>query len=127
MMIHARGFRKLITALYPEGDPYLSSDAVSGVKKSLVVVSSESKGYPQACPHQLLYSLFWRVDLLLCRNSSKSMTKLRHGSVDSRRVQSSSYSSMISSSSLRTNGWLHVPMRYCSIELRLKLEDDLRM
>jgi hypothetical protein len=39
MMIEAPGFHKLTTALYPEGDPILSSDAVFGVKKSLVVVS----------------------------------------------------------------------------------------
>jgi hypothetical protein len=38
-MIYAPGYHKLITALYPEGDPYLSSDVVNGVKKSLVVVS----------------------------------------------------------------------------------------
>ena len=41
-MIYAPGYHKLITALYPEGDPYLSSDVVSGVKKSLVVVSSHT-------------------------------------------------------------------------------------
>jgi Dioxygenase len=40
MVIHAPGFHKLVTALYPEGDPYLTSDAVFAVKKSLVVVSS---------------------------------------------------------------------------------------
>ena len=39
MMIEAPGFHKLTTALYPEGDPILSSDAIFGVKKSLVVVS----------------------------------------------------------------------------------------
>jgi len=39
MMIDAPGFHKLVTALYPEGDEFLSSDAVFGVKKSLVVVS----------------------------------------------------------------------------------------
>jgi len=39
MMIDAPGFRKLTTALFPEGDAILSSDAVFGVKKSLVVVS----------------------------------------------------------------------------------------
>jgi hypothetical protein len=38
-MIDAPGFRKLTTALYPEGDAYLSSDVVFGVRKSLVVVS----------------------------------------------------------------------------------------
>jgi len=37
MIIHAPGFRKLTTALYPEGDVYLASDPVFGVKKSLVV------------------------------------------------------------------------------------------
>jgi len=36
-MIQAPGHRKLTTALYFEGDPYLDSDAVFGVKDSLVV------------------------------------------------------------------------------------------
>lgn len=39
VMIEAPGFHKLTTSLYPEGDTFLSSDAVFGVKKSLVVVS----------------------------------------------------------------------------------------
>ena len=39
MMIDAPGFHKLTTALFPEGDAILASDAVFGVKKSLVVVS----------------------------------------------------------------------------------------
>lgn len=39
MMIEAPGFHKLVTSLYPEGDEFLPSDAVFGVKKSLVVVS----------------------------------------------------------------------------------------
>lgn len=38
LMAEAQGFNKLVTALYPDGDAYLSSDAVFGVKKSLVVV-----------------------------------------------------------------------------------------
>ena len=37
-MIEAPGFRKLVTALYPDGDKYLESDPVFGVKRSLVVV-----------------------------------------------------------------------------------------
>ncbi|KAI9465350.1 aromatic compound dioxygenase [Lactarius psammicola] len=41
MMIEAPGFRKLTTALYPEGDIYLPSDPVFGVKKSLVVKLTE--------------------------------------------------------------------------------------
>jgi protocatechuate 3,4-dioxygenase beta subunit len=39
LMIEAPGYHKLTTALYPEGDQFLASDAVFGVKKSLVVVS----------------------------------------------------------------------------------------
>ena len=39
MMLDAPGFHKVVTSLYPEGDEFLSSDAVFGVKKSLVVVS----------------------------------------------------------------------------------------
>lgn len=38
MMVEAPGYHKLITALYPEETKYLESDAVFGVKKSLVVV-----------------------------------------------------------------------------------------
>jgi hypothetical protein len=39
MMIDVPGFHKVVTSLYPEGDEFLSSDPVFGVKKSLVVVS----------------------------------------------------------------------------------------
>ena len=38
MMVQAPGYHKLITALYPESDDYVTSDVVFGVKKSLVVV-----------------------------------------------------------------------------------------
>ena len=41
MMLDAPGYRRLTTALYPEGDTYLTSDVVFGVKKSLVVVRTE--------------------------------------------------------------------------------------
>jgi protocatechuate 3,4-dioxygenase beta subunit len=41
VMINAPGFCKLTTALYPEGDVYLTSDPVFGVKKSLVVKLTE--------------------------------------------------------------------------------------
>ncbi|KAH9956263.1 aromatic compound dioxygenase [Russula dissimulans] len=37
VMVDAPGFHKLTTSLYPEGDIFLSSDAVFGVKRSLVV------------------------------------------------------------------------------------------
>ena len=36
--IEAPGYRKLVTALYPQGDKWLSTDAVFGAKRSLVVV-----------------------------------------------------------------------------------------
>lgn len=41
MVFEKPGFRKLTTALYPEGDEYIESDAVFGVKQSLVVVSRD--------------------------------------------------------------------------------------
>lgn len=44
LMVEAPGYHKLTTALYPEGDKWLSSDAVFGVKKSLVVVSGLDPG-----------------------------------------------------------------------------------
>jgi hypothetical protein len=58
MMIDAPGFHKLVTSLYPEGDEFLSSDAVFGVKKSLVVVSVCLCGWWPAvvpCANLLLY------------------------------------------------------------------------
>jgi len=48
VVIEAPGFHKLTTALYPEGDPYLSSDVVFGVKKSLVVKLTEIDDEPEA-------------------------------------------------------------------------------
>jgi len=41
VVIDAPGFHKLTTALYPEGDPYLSSDVIFGERKSLVVKLAE--------------------------------------------------------------------------------------
>lgn len=120
VVIDAPGFHKLTTALYPEGDPYLSSDVVFGVKKSLIVVSTH---HPRvrvarlACllsaerGHTTLPSIYF---LLLClgklsffvfdRISLKSMMKPRHGSAGFRTVPSSSYLLMTLSSSPRTNG-----------------------
>src|SRR5882762_3774473 len=40
LMVQAPGYHKLVTALYTEGDDFLASDAVFGVRKSLVLVSS---------------------------------------------------------------------------------------
>ena len=61
MMIEAPGFHKLVTSLYPEGDVFLSSDAVFGVKKSLVIVS-ERERFPR--PHLFIFIIFiFRADL----------------------------------------------------------------
>lgn len=62
MMIEAEGYDKLVTSFYPEGDKWLYSDAVFGVKKSLVVslkdVTSEaetrSKGFLRGQGYRLL-------------------------------------------------------------------------
>jgi len=37
VMIEAPGYETITTSLYPEGDQYLKTDAVFGVKKSLIV------------------------------------------------------------------------------------------
>ncbi|KAJ7609021.1 intradiol ring-cleavage dioxygenase [Roridomyces roridus] len=41
MMLQAEGFEKLTTALYLNGDPWITSDAVFGVKSSLIVDMTE--------------------------------------------------------------------------------------
>jgi len=58
----APGFQKLVTALYPKGDPFIASDAVFGVKKSLVVELEEVKdeadtrrrGFPTGSSYKLI-------------------------------------------------------------------------
>lgn len=42
LVLKANGYEKLTTALYFKGDPYLYSDAVFGVKSSLIVVRIHS-------------------------------------------------------------------------------------
>ncbi|OBZ67526.1 Hydroxyquinol 1,2-dioxygenase [Grifola frondosa] len=62
LSIEAPGFKKLVTALYPEGDKYLRSDAVFGVKESLVVklqdvdddAEARRRGFPRGGPFKLL-------------------------------------------------------------------------
>lgn len=51
MMFEKGGYNKLTTALYPDGDEYISSDAVFGVKKSLVVVCAPRKSYSPCLYH----------------------------------------------------------------------------
>ncbi|ESK93176.1 intradiol ring-cleavage dioxygenase [Moniliophthora roreri MCA 2997] len=65
-MIQAPGFEKLVTALYPSGDSYLHSDAVFGVKTSLIVdlkpvndtTKTLARGFKEAKPHMELHRDF---------------------------------------------------------------------
>jgi len=60
--INAPGYEELITALYFKGDPYLVSDAVFGVKSSLIVEPkvindlsiSKARGFKEPKPHVYL-------------------------------------------------------------------------
>jgi len=62
LSIEAPGYRKLVTALYPKGDKWLSSDAVFGVKSSLVVdlkdiddeEEARRRGFPKGKTFKLL-------------------------------------------------------------------------
>jgi protocatechuate 3,4-dioxygenase beta subunit len=76
MMIEAPGFHKLVTSLYPEGDEFLSSDAVFGVKKSLVVVSErhidrDISWSPSAGRAQDHLFIILQADSFLGRNSAR--------------------------------------------------------
>ncbi|KAJ7065439.1 intradiol ring-cleavage dioxygenase [Mycena amicta] len=62
MMLEADGYEKLVTALYFKGDPYLYSDAVFGVKTSLIVDTTteddpdvtRQRGFKNATSHKVL-------------------------------------------------------------------------
>lgn len=62
LMIEAPGHHKLVTALYPDGDAWLASDAVFGVKKSLVVslkevnddAEAKKRGFPKGGSFKLI-------------------------------------------------------------------------
>ena len=68
MMLNAPGFEQLITSLYPEGDDYIQSDAVFGVKTSLIcklqpvedLEKSKSLGFPTEQP---FWDLSWDFTL----------------------------------------------------------------
>ncbi|KAI0781075.1 aromatic compound dioxygenase [Trametes elegans] len=75
MMVEAPGFRKLISAWYPEGDEWLESDAVFGVKKSLVVsyedVHDEAEARKRGFPKGDSFKLLKRDIVLLPENKWK--------------------------------------------------------
>ncbi|KAF9455852.1 intradiol ring-cleavage dioxygenase [Collybia nuda] len=80
IMIKAPGFEKLVTALYLKGDPYITSDAVFGVRTSLIVdpklvtdvSASKSRGFAEAKPHLLLKQDFVLGTLEECAEVRKS-------------------------------------------------------
>ncbi|KAI5115694.1 hypothetical protein M0805_002837 [Coniferiporia weirii] len=83
MMFEKPGYHKLTTALYPEGDPFNFSDAVFGVKRSLVVkldsVTSESearaKGFANGDTFKLL-----KHDFVLVTEEESKATRAQHAS-----------------------------------------------
>ena len=54
--LQATGFETLITALYFPGDPYLTSDAVFGVKQSLIEVSGRLSEGKEVWSERLMVS-----------------------------------------------------------------------
>ncbi|KAI0646920.1 aromatic compound dioxygenase [Trametes meyenii] len=75
MMIEAPGFKKLTTALYPEGDEWIESDAVFGVKKSLVVklekVRDEAEARKRGFPRGDTFTLLKQDIILVPAEKSK--------------------------------------------------------
>jgi catechol 1,2-dioxygenase len=51
-LISAPGFRRLVTHLSVDGDPYLESDAVFGVKASLIIQPKRDKRGRIGVQHQ---------------------------------------------------------------------------
>jgi len=76
LMIEAPGYQTLTTALYPEGDGWLSSDAVFGVKKSLVVslkdVDNEQQARQCGFPHGSHFKLLKQDIVLVPVSESKA-------------------------------------------------------
>jgi protocatechuate 3,4-dioxygenase beta subunit len=60
-IINAPGYRELVTHLFTSGDEYLDSDAVFGVKESLIVDYEKVASKEQAAKYAI-ESPFWRVD-----------------------------------------------------------------
>ncbi|KAI0721635.1 aromatic compound dioxygenase [Cerioporus squamosus] len=79
MMIEAPGFRKLTTAWYPEGDEFLESDAVFGVKKSLVMkleeVNDEAEARKRGFPKGSSFKLLKRDIVLVPQKQSEEAFK----------------------------------------------------
>ena len=66
-MIEAEGYKTLITHLFVEGDPYLTSDAVFGVKESLVLPFKENSRADDALRWQMpspFFEVFYEFKLV---------------------------------------------------------------
>jgi len=85
LMIQAKGYRTLVTALYPEGDSYLASDPVFGVKKSLVVkyedvndeAESRKRGFPDGSSFKAL-----KFDVVLVTEAEHEAVRAQMKKVD---------------------------------------------
>ncbi|KAN0084096.1 Intradiol ring-cleavage dioxygenase [Tylopilus felleus] len=77
MIVEAPGYHQLITSLYPEGCPYLGSDSVFGVKKSLVVkleqVDDDAEARKRGFPKGGSFKLLKRDIVLLTEEQSRTM------------------------------------------------------
>ncbi len=60
-IVSAEGYRPVVTQLFTEGDPYLDSDAVFGVKNSLVVDYARDDS-PERAAEYGVKAPFYRVD-----------------------------------------------------------------
>jgi protocatechuate 3,4-dioxygenase beta subunit len=86
IIVEAPGYEKVISELFVAGDPYLKSDAVFGVKDSLVVEfqlhesAEDSQKYGRPVP---LYTADY--DFVLVAGKTKSEVKFSAGSVNQMR------------------------------------------
>ncbi|HYC13122.1 MAG TPA: dioxygenase [Stellaceae bacterium] len=71
-MLHAEGYDELISALYVEGDPYIDSDTVFGVSKSLVARVEPASGTGRWPKLRRI-----RYDFVLANASTESLVETR--------------------------------------------------
>jgi len=81
VMIEAPGYDKLVTSLFPEGDKYLTSDAVFGVKKSLIVSLDEIHDEEQARQRGFVKGSkfkYLKFDFVMLSNEEKRTAREQH-------------------------------------------------
>jgi len=90
LMVEAPGYRKLVTALYPRGDKWLSSDAVFGVKSSLVVdlkdVDNEEEARRRGFPKGKTFKLLQR-DIVLVGSEEAEAARQKFAAERAKNVQ----------------------------------------